>query len=468
MKKYLSHAFYIFNGTSAIYLIGLITNIYVARILGPQSFGLLIIGISVLSYSMLFSDIGLRQLGLLETSRPDNLRDFQYGEIFFIKIIQGILVFIGAQIFIRWFYTDKIQQMIISFYLLGILCDAIFLDWFYRGLQKFKLISYVRIISSAIYLLLIFVFIKTEKDLVLVPLLYAGQMLIPSIILILAIKQTPFKIMPPASLSRYFLILRQAIYIGLSEILNQIHILLPPIIIGKVLSSEASGYYGAAFKILVSAGILDIILINIFLTSFYKMWHQNRKNAEQNVQMTLNFCLFFGFGVSFFLSIASPIIIGLIFGNEYNGSIKILSTSSWFIAITLLNSIFSLIFVSLGNKRIFLFLNLLGAVLSTIVMFIAISRYGIVGAAISIVISELIFVMIFFFSSKKYCSLSFLPPLFKVLLVCIVSYRVFLYLPFNSLINSLFSLLSFLVFSFLFRIITLKDIELINTKWNNS
>lgn len=468
MKRYLSHAFHIFNGTSAIYLIGLITNIYVARVLGPQSFGLLIIGISVLSYSMLFSDIGLRQLGLLETSRPDNLRDFQYGEIFFIKLIQGIFIFFSAQIFIRWFYADKLQQTIISFYLLGILCDALFLDWFYRGLQKFKLISYVRIISSALYLLSIFVFIKTENDLILVPLLYTAQMLVPSLALILTINQTPFKIIIPNSFSRYLLILRQAIYIGLSEILNQIHILLPPIIIGKILTSKASGFYGAAFKILVSAGILDIILINIFLTSFYKMWHQSKENAEQNVQMVLNFCLFFGFGISLFLSITSPIIINLIFGSEYTGSIKILSITSWFIAITLLNSIFSLIFVSLGNKRIFLFLNILGAVISTIIMFISISKYGVIGAAISLVISELIFVLIFFISSRKYCKLSFFPAFFKVLLVCFVSYRVFLYLPFNLIINSSFSLLSFLLFSLLFKIVTLNDIKLIKTKWNNS
>lgn len=156
MKKYLTNALHIFNGTSAIYLIGLITNIYVARVLGPESFGLLIIGISVLSYSMLFSDIGLRQLGLLETSRTDDTHDFQYGEIFFIRVIQGLLIFIIAQVFIYWFYTDRLQQTIISLYLLGILADAIFLDWFYRGLQKFKLISYVRIGSSILYLITIF------------------------------------------------------------------------------------------------------------------------------------------------------------------------------------------------------------------------------------------------------------------------------------------------------------------------
>lgn len=468
MKKYLANALHIFNGTSAIYLIGLITNIYVARVLGPESFGLLIIGISVLSYSMLFSDIGLRQLGLLETSRTDDTRSFQYGEIFFIRVIQGILIFIVAQIFIFWFYPDKLQQTIITLYLIGILCDAIFLDWFYRGLQKFKLISYVRIISSIIYLAAIFLFVNSKSDLILVPILYSGQMLIPSLVLLLKLKETPFRLIIPENLSRYFLILRQAIYIGLSEILNQIHILLPPIILGKLISTEASGLYGAAFKILVSAGIIDVVFINIFLTSFYKMWHQSKENAEKNVQIVLHLCLVLGFGASLFISIASPLVIKMIFGEEYSDSILILSIASWFIGMTLLNSIFSLIFVSLGNKRKFLFLNTFGAIISTVIMIIAISKFGIEGAAFSLVLCELIFVLIFFHVSQKYCKTSFYPAILKIASISIISYLLFINLPFDLMLSILFTMIFYIILVTIFRVISYKDIKLLKAKWSNS
>lgn len=468
MKKYISHAFHIFNGTSAIYLIGLVTNIYVARTMGPEAFGLLVIGISVLSYAMLFSDIGLRQLGLLETSKTDEKRDFSFGEIFFIRAIQGLSVFFIAQIFVFLFYHDKTQQLIISFYLLGLLCDAFLLDWFYRGLQKFKMISYVRIVSSFLYLGSILLFIKSEKDLILVPILYTAQMLVPSVVLLLTIKTTPFKLTLPDSLSRYFLILRQAIYIGLSEILNQIHVLLPPVILGKVISSQASGYYGAAFKILVSAGIIDIVLINIFLTSFYKMWHQNRKNCEQNVQTVLNFALVFGFGVSLFIATASPIIIKTIFGVEYENSINLLSISSWFIGLTLLNSIFSLIFVSLGNKRIFLFLNFIGALISTIILIFFIISYKTIGAAIALVLSECVFLFIFFLASKKYCQLTFLLPLFKTITISLLSYILFTTLSANIFISTILTTVIFFLAALILGIISSSDINLLREKWKNS
>lgn len=468
MKKYISHAFHIFNGTSAIYLVGLLTNIYVARILGPEAFGMLVIGVSVLSYAVLFSDIGLRQLGLLETSKTDEKRDFSYGEIFFIRGIQGLAVFFLSQIFVFLFYHERTLQIVISFYLLGILCDAFFLDWFYRGLQKFKLISYIRIASSIIYLALILILIKSEKDLILVPILYTIQMLIPVLILLLRIKTTPFKLVFPVSLSRFFLILRQGIYIGLSQILNQIHVLLPPIIIGKMISSQASGYYGAAFKILISANILDIVLINIFLTSFYKMWHNNRENCERNVQTVLNFALALGFGVSLFITIASPLIINTIFGIEFDNSIKLLSISSWFISLTLLNSIFLLIFVSLGNKRIFLLLNFTGALISTFILMVLIINYKTTGAAFALVLSELVFVFIFFKASTKYCNLNFFVPLIKTATISTLSFILFTTISSNIFISVSITMIIFFAASLLLGIISPSDINLLRMKWENS
>jgi O-antigen/teichoic acid export membrane protein len=468
MKKHLFSAFHLFTGELFVQALGFIANIYLAHTLQPDGFGLIIGSSFFLSYSLLFSDSGLRMLGFLETSKPEENRQFKLSHILLAKIVLAPFAFVILYVISFFTFSQTILHTVCTLYLLNIFYDALFIDWYFKGLQRFKSTAYTRIVTSVLYVSLLFILVKTPTDVIKVPLIFFASNMVSIGILFSLIPAAPFTFSITFSIKKYFLIFKHSLVLGLSTVLNQVNIHLPPIILIRFVGNYEVGIFGVAIKVVFLVKMIDRVFATIFFSNLPGMWHESRIKTEKYLQTILNITFTFSFLISLVLCLTSGIVIDTFFGDKYVNSSTVLSLICWFFPLTIINSIFAYGLIGIDHKREYLKATTAGFFVNIIVIVTLIQIYGIYGAGIALVAGELAFIILCYHEFRKFCSVHFYLPFIKVCIISAVSYMSVYYIPVHSLVKSVIGAVIFILFSLIVRIIKKNDIGLVKETWNKS
>ena len=347
MFKMSKNALILFSSDIIARILGMLAFIYIARVLKADNFGIITIGFSFLFYSIWFSDLGLGLYGTREFARLENKRPIKLGEILIIKMILAAIVFFIMSPIISLFYENETYQSVIQLFLLVLFSDALMLEWYFKGIRKYHPILINRTIFGIVYLILVFLFINDETHTNRVPVFYFLANLFGAVF-ILGFKNKDDVLFPVKfNFKKYLNIIKSSFKMGLGGILAQIIRILPPVVLGIYYTSYEAGLFGAAMKIVTLTLIIDRIFISLFLPKMTNILSNNQKNINESLTILLKFIIITGFSVSITISIFSKGIINLILGNDYIAGEMILMVLSWFLAATLINSVFAIYLIAI-------------------------------------------------------------------------------------------------------------------------
>lgn len=377
--------------TMSSFIFPLITFPYVSRVLSPVGTGKVSFATSVISYFLIFSQLGIPTYGIracakVRENREELTRISQ--ELLIINLIMSIISYIAlfiALAFVPRLQTDKILFVILSF---TIILTSIGMEWLYKALEQYTYITIRSIIFKFIALIAMFLLIHKQSDYV----IYGG-------ITIFA-----------ASASNIFNFINVHKYIDLKPVGNfnlrrhlkpitvffamscatTIYINLDSVMLGFMTTDMDVGYYNAAIKIkniLVSI-VTSLGTVLLPRASFYVengMMDEFKKIAEK--------------ALSFVFLLATPLMIYFIFfakegiyflsGKAYSGSIvpmQLIMPTLLFIGIT--NILGIQILVPIGKENIVLYSEIVGAVVDVVINAILIPKYASAGAAIGTLVAE--------------------------------------------------------------------------------
>jgi len=167
------------------YVLPLITLPYLVRVLGPDKFGLVAFAQSFVLYFGILVDYGFSLSAPREIAihRDDKSRLTEiFSAVFILKVILLVLSFIVLMIFVYCldpFARDKLLYLLSFGSVVGL---ALFPMWYFQGMEAMKYTSAINIISRSVFAGLIFIFVKTEEDYLLVPLINSLGSLIAAIL----------------------------------------------------------------------------------------------------------------------------------------------------------------------------------------------------------------------------------------------------------------------------------------------
>ncbi len=162
-------------------MIGLVAYPYVIRTLGTETYGLYIF---VFSSSVLFGTFISFSTDLLGTKEiaqnVDNLQkkseivsSVVFARLFLFGIAFTVLLLLSL---IFGFIAEHFLLYVLCF--LGNMSSILFHGWYFQGVQKMKIVTYIKVGFNLVQLPFIFLFINTENDL----LLYAVIVLLSNIL----------------------------------------------------------------------------------------------------------------------------------------------------------------------------------------------------------------------------------------------------------------------------------------------
>lgn len=381
----------------------LVTGIYAARILLPESIGLVESARNLVQYFVILSFLGIPTYGLREIAKyRHNKEELSkiYSELMIINFISTCLF--GLMYLVLILLVPIYHNDLNLFLLVGILIVLNFFNnsWLYEGLEEFKYISIRNLIFKIISFLFLIIFVRNKSDY----LWYASITIIGTagnyiLNIINARKFINFSL-KKLNLKRH---MKSIIYLVVVNLAIEIYMLVDITMLGIFCEKKNVAFYSYGIKIhRILIQIINTFTIVVVprLSLFYK--EEKKDSFNLLLSKTLKVILIFGIPLIIGIWFVSDYFICLLYGNDY-------ITSSYVLKILSLALLISSIGYLLGS-RVMLVTDHenkmiipvgIGAITNVICNLILIPRFNEVGAAIASVIGELVVMIIYLIISKK-------------------------------------------------------------------
>lgn len=303
----------------------LITFPYICRVIGVEGVGLVDFYNSIIGYISLFTCLGIPLYAIREVARlRDDSKEVAKTTIE-VLLLHSFLTLIGYfVVFILCLFIPNIQRSIPLFLILSLTLffTAIGCEWFYQGIEDFAYITIRGIIVKIISIVLLFIFVKSEKDL-----LFYGCYSVIGVLggnvfnffrLRKYIKKDDF-VLSDLHIFRH---LRPALKVFIFNVTVSFYIRLNPVLLGFLKSDIAVGFYGAAVKLMTILISLSSCLGNVMMPRLSNLLENDSVNEfNRLIQKSYDLTVLLTIPLTFGLIFTAPFIIRLLCGPGFLESI---------------------------------------------------------------------------------------------------------------------------------------------------
>lgn len=374
-----------------ILILPLITVPYVSRVLGAEGVGIYSYTYSIAYYFMIISMLGLNNYGnrTIAKVRDDKEKlSKEFFSIYTFQIIMSIFMVVSYFIYVLLFSKDyKTIAFIQIMYVLSSMFD---INWFFFGIEKFKLTITRNTIIKTISLFLIFSFVKTYSDLWKYTAILAGGTLLSNVVLFPFLhKYIKFVRVSKNDIFKHF---KPNLVMFLPVIAVSIYKIMDKIMLGILSTVTEVGYYENAEKITQVPLTLITALGTVMLPRVSNMLSNNKEEeVKKIIGKTMPFILFLTFPMVFGICAVSKEFSLIFFGNEFEKCgllIQLLSITIIFLSWG--NVIRTQYLIPKEKDKEYVISAFLGAIVNFIMNCIFIPKYASIGACIGTIAAEFI------------------------------------------------------------------------------
>lgn len=387
-------------------ILPLLTFPYLIRILGVEYFGLLSFSFAFITYFQIITDYGFNATGTRDISLAEG--DFRkqnliFNQIMSAKLLLVIFSFFAMMIIVFSFEIFRTYWIIYLFSFGSILGQALFPVWYFQGIQKMKYITYLNLITKIIFTLALFVFIRKKSDYYLVPVFNALGFISSGIFALFYLWKDfdiKFKIQP---LKGIILQLQKSKYVFLSELKISLFTNTNTVILGILSGNQAVGYFSAAEKLARAIGNLQTPISNTIFPYLSKEMAQDKLQTIQKIKkITIVGTLLFSILIIVCFFFAEQ-IIEIIYGKAMFSSVLIFRILILIPLLSFLDTMYGKqILLNLGRDHLYFRVIVFATILNLATNFILTNIYQELGAAITLIITQIFIVLgMWYFANKE-------------------------------------------------------------------
>jgi PST family polysaccharide transporter len=389
----------IIQGTN--FILPFITYPYLVRVLDLEKYGLVMIAASLMVFFNILVDFGFnisatRQVSLIRNNKEELSKYFW--SVYILKLFLLIIAFI-LLLSITYVFPKLRTNFLVYIFSFGfVIGQAVFPAWFFQGIERMRIITIVNVLAKVIFTVAIFIFIKSPKDYLYVPILNSLGFIFTGIIgFIISLRFINFTL--PKNFS-IFKILKENFYLVISNFATSIYTSGNTFILGIIGGETLAGIYSAMEKLVMATKTLYTPLYQ----AIFPWLASKKKSFIVNFIKKIRFpILISSLLIAIVILLFSDVILNLIYKNEtivnYSDVFRILGLIAVFAS---LNMIYvSLFFPAIKAYKKRMIPMVLGGVYNLIAAIIGAYFFGIYGVAIAAVSAELIILLFAHYSFKK-------------------------------------------------------------------
>ena len=371
-------------------VINLVVGMLTARYLGPNNYGIINYAGSVVAFVTPIMQLGINNILVQEiVNNPDDEGKI-LGTTIILNTISSILCILGVFIFARIANANETETILVCLLYSALLLFQAFeqiVYWFQaKLLSKYSSIvmflSYLVVAIYRVFLLL------SGKSVYWFAVSHAIDYLLIAIGCFIIYRKLGGQAFSFSKETAKRLVSKSYYYI-ISGMMVTIFAQTDKIMIKLMIGSENTGFYSAA---ITSAGISNFIFVAIIdsmRTSIYEGKKKSNEIFANRLVKLYSIIIYFSLFQSTLMTLFSSIIIKILYGNQYYPSIAALRIVVWYTTFAYLGAVRDIWILAENQQKLLWKINLFGALANVLLNFVLIPKFGINGAAIASLLTQI-------------------------------------------------------------------------------
>lgn len=378
---------YNFTYQILVVILPLVTTPYISRVLGPTNLGEYSYSYSIAYYFVMITLLGVNNYGnrTIATVR-DNKENLckTFTGIYLMQLIMGVIT-IGVYVVYCSLFSNNIMSWILILYVISAVLDV---NWFFFGMELFKLTVTRNAIVKIITTISIFVFVKERQDIYIYALIMVSGILISQIILWSFLrKYVSLRKISIYDITKHF---KPNIILFIPIIAVSLYKVMDKIMLGTLTTKTEVGLYESSERIIQIPMALIQSLGTVMLPKMTNLFVNKEENSSKKYfENSIILVMMLSSSMCFGIMGVARYFVPLYYGSGYEKCVylfQILLPSCLFLAFA--NVVRTQYLIPRQKDKIYITSVILGAIVNLIINFLLIPKYASIGAAIGTLVAE--------------------------------------------------------------------------------
>ena len=385
------------------YLFSAFGLFYVSRVLQPEVYGRVEYADTVVRYFVLFAGLGMPVYALRACARcrDDKERlNRVYSELFTLGLV---LALIGSAVLTVLCFTVPLfisYRSLLLIFGTTMLWKAVGCEWLYKGLERYRYLAIVTLVTRVISFVWIILAIHSPED--------VNYYAVLSMISICGVGVINFCLLGklvdhPFQLRFNWDHMKPLLIFFAMSCMSQIYGGLDVVMIRAFKGDYETGLYGLIHKGKILLAFFGSVIVSAVLPRVTAAWNRREQDRFRSiVKSSINLCCLINLSVMVFCVIYARDCVLLMGGEKYLAAVDTFRLTAISVApIGLSNILSGLVMIPTGKELKLLLVDIVGAVVNLVLNFYAIPKYSFDGAAMTTLFTEaLVMLLCLYFNSK--------------------------------------------------------------------
>lgn len=428
--------------------------ILIGRELGPGDFGKFTFALSFIALFLVINDLGINLLTVREVSADKNLtKKYLYNLI----VLKSLLALIGFSLVIFLVillgYPEKTVKIVFLLAIANFFANiSSGIRWIFQAYLKLEYDSALVIIQNILFFVLGYLALKLNWGLYGI----GYTQIFVWILIFISSWVLISKIFTPIRFEFDFVfwgkILKGSLPFALMLVFNGLYLNLDTVFLSFFKGDQTVGLYNAANRLVLAGKMLPGIVIASLYPIFSQLSQKTKEEFDLFLGKSLIFMFCIGLPISIIATFSARKAINLLYGAEFSGSGPALQILVWGMFCMYLSIVIGYGLISKGYQKINTLITGIGLIISLLVNFLLIPRFGHLGTSTAILITEFFVMLSGMFYARRLLGFDFkklLTPFSKVLFATLIlSLVLYLTRGFNLFFSVGAGILSYLLVLF--------------------
>ena len=364
----------------------------VARHYGAAGYGYINFAQSFVALFSFIAIMGTNHI-IMKNLSEDKIEDgIVLGSNLFIRIMLAIISLLVSQGISLLIYDKDINILILLFNLNTILCSFDVFSYYAQSKMQNKYISISKIISITVFSILKLLVIFLDLNINFFVLTYLIETIIYSILLYISYRKISSNRNVKWKIDYSYIkeLLKKGKYYALASLMVTIYLRIDQVMLGTMISDKSQvGIYSAAVRISEIWTFVPISIITSYKPIIINEKEKSKAKYDKELSKLYNIVSFVCFLFVVIICVFGKLGIYILYGNEYSNAyipLIILTIGIWF---GVLGNIHYIWMICENKEKYSTFYSFSGCITNIIFNFLLIPKYGIIGAAIATLISQI-------------------------------------------------------------------------------
>jgi O-antigen/teichoic acid export membrane protein len=403
----------LFAGDLAAKALQVLTFVYVARILGPEPYGVLEFALAATSYLLIAGDWGVELWATREVSRALDLRQLA-ARVVGVRLTLGSLAYLLllALLPIVPDYTALRSLLVVAGLL--VLANSLSLRWALLGRERLSVVAASLVVGQVVASLVVIAFVRDASALAWVIVgRAAGDFVLAGIYARYFVREAGGFPNAP-TLAGWREVVGPASVMGAIQILGVLSYNFDSIVLGALVGPVAVGLYGAAYKVVTVVVAASMTYYTGLFPALARTWLEGRDAFLDVARRSFRIATLTALPIGVAGTLLADLAIPVVYGRAYEPATPALRVLCWSASLVVLRGTFRNALTASGAQNLDLRCAAIATAVNVVLNLTLIERFGMLGAASATVTADFVwFVLVWYHFRAKCVATGFFPALVR-------------------------------------------------------